>query len=222
VLLVTLRLLGYTAETFGTDERANLTSGVAQLLGCSSAALFIAAVRSESDNVVAASSGTRRSGLFAATQDMFVLVDIAVDAVAAGLAADALAAALAALSQSSLLAFLRDAGLTKLIGAAFSAANIGRGSDEAAVAAPAPQPGAVLPAAVSYSSRSDTRAAQLLSLSMQWSVVLAVVMVVAWFCGIACGVRFRQSIQMTRYVPLRADIPAHAALSTAGAVLILQ
>jgi hypothetical protein len=203
VLLVTLRLLGYTVDTFGDAERASLAAGVAQLLGCSSSAVLIAAVRNASDDEVAASSGARRRQLVAAgvTQaDVFVLVDVAVDAVAAGLATDALAAALATLSQSSLLAYLRDAGLSKLIGAAFSAANAGlHGSDEAA--APVPQPTAILEPASDRSS-SSPHAAQLLSLSMRWSVVLAVVVVVAWCGGIACGVRFRHSMHWSsRHAP---------------------
>ena len=205
VLLVTLRLLGYTVDTFGDAERASLAAGVAQLLGCSSSAVLIAAVRSASDDDVAASSGARRRQLVAAgvTQaDVFVLVDVAVDAVAAGLAADALAAALATLSQSSLLAYLRDAGLSKLIGAAFSAANAGlHGSDEAAAPALAPQATVILEPTADR-SRSSPHAAQLLPLSMRWSVVLAIVVVVAWCGGIACGVRFRHSMHWSsRHAP---------------------
>jgi hypothetical protein len=187
--LLTLQLAGYTAATFGDEESASVTTGVAAMLACNVSAVSLAAVRGSED----ADAGSKLAVRRLLVAPAFVFVDVAVDATLAGVRPDVLAASIAGITNSGMLAALRAAGLSQLMSAAMSAVGVGvfiRSPPPAEPLAP-PQPAvSQQPRAANAALTAIAPAVPVFAVGSAAGDALVAVLVLSWCLGLAAGVRY--------------------------------
>ncbi len=194
---MTLALAGYTPDTFGAEERVSVATAVASLLDCAPAAVAVTGVRDATDTGDAPPGAARRLQAAAGTpvpQSLAagVLVDVDVDAVAAGRDPAALAGRLTGITQAAMFAALRSAGLAQLLDASLRAAVTGalapppappaelaqQPPPRGAVAAAPPVDGAAVPTRIFADGGGGV-----------WPMVFLAAVLTAWLLGLLAGLR---------------------------------
>ena len=200
LLLVTLQLSGYSVDTFGANESALFCAGMSAALGVPTAAVTVVSVR----DAAAGNETTRR--LLAAAER--VLVDVQLDAVAAGINASALATSLASISAAAMCAALQSAGLSHLIGAALSKITAGPLLLLARSPPPPPEPASPPDATA---ARAPRTAVQVLALNSYWGTWMLVTAIPAWIFGLFIGLLLRRPIQHRLAVARKRGAPKKSA-----------
>ena len=184
LLLVTLQLSGYSADTFGANESTLFCVGLSAALGVPTAAVTVVGIH----DAAAGNETTRR--LLAAAER--VLVDVQLNAAMAGVNVSSLATSLASISPAAMCAALQSAGLSRLIGAALS--KITAWPLPLLARSPPPPPEPVSPPDASAAPAPRT-AVQVLALNSYWGTWMLVTAIPAWAFGLFIGLLLRRPIQ---------------------------